>query len=219
MSKYVSRVIFDVASRKDFETRNIEARSVSITTADNEKLEVILSSDTMETLGSDFKVKIDESRSDLEIAVVRNRNVAEEAALEGLDVEIIFPKDMIGDLEFKLNCNELTIKDIECRNMEFGGIVKELTLENVSSKIELDIRADMTIRASDVKGSIEINQISSKSVLEVPSDFSFRSVTEGTGNEIRYEKDGAPSDDFSDRSSETTVELNGRKSILTIRRI
>ena len=51
MSKYVSRVIFDVASRKDFETRNIEARSVSITTADNEKLEVILSSDTMETLG------------------------------------------------------------------------------------------------------------------------------------------------------------------------
>ena len=99
MSKYVSRVIFDVASRKDFETRNIEARSVSITTADNEKLEVILSSDTMETLGSDFKVKIDESRSDLEIAVVRNRNVAEEAAVEGLDVEIIFPKDMIGDLE------------------------------------------------------------------------------------------------------------------------
>ena len=76
-------------------------------------------------------------------------------------------------------------------------------------EFEIDGNDDLSIGASGIEGSLEINLIGSAAELRVPSGYAFRVKNAGRG--CRIEGDFAETPD-----SGNVIELNGKDSTLTI---
>ena len=125
-------------------------------------------------------VKVDANRGKFDISV---ESVS--------SVEIGIPMES-GKVE--LACGEASI---DIRDLKF-------------EEFEIDGSDDLSIEASGIEGSLEINLIGSAAELRVPSGYAFRAKNAGRG--CRIEGDFAETPD-----SGNVIELNGKDSTLTIR--
>ena len=93
----------------------------------------------------------------------------------------------------------------------------ELSVENATvnvkgisfSRIEIDGKGKLLINTDTLSGNIDINMISGEAELVVPEGCGFSTRTEGKNNTISCQIETDP-------ASATTIELNGKNSVLTI---
>ena len=93
----------------------------------------------------------------------------------------------------------------------------ELSVENATvnlrgisfSRIEIDGKGKLLINTDTLSGNIDVNMISGEAELVVPGGASFSTRTEGKNNTISCQVPEDP-------TSVTTIELNGKNSVLTI---
>ena len=213
---YESRTEYDIDGPKRFDMKLGGASKILVTGSDGEKIVVHLGSDDINTLESDFKVKIDDIRGRIDVDVHRKNNMTEAKAKESLIIEVTLPNRYLSHAEFEAHCDELSVKDIISEDMEFTGKVNTISVDAAETVFEVDCNLDMDIRINGFTGALEINQISSTSRVTVPKDYLFRSLVKGISNSISYESDGNSSEDFSNPDAENTIELNGLKSELVI---
>ena len=215
---YESKTEYDIDGNKRFDIKLGGAYSLRVIGSDGEKVLVLLASNDIPTLESDFKVKIDDVRGRIDVDIKRKGNMTEARAKESLVIELLVPNQYVSNLELEANCNELRLNNIACEKVEFDGKVQKVFIDSSESTLEIDCNLDMELSVNNLKGALEINQISSTSRLTVPKEFSFRSVLKGISNSISYECDGDITEDFSDPDSENIIEFNGIKSELVIAR-
>ena len=215
---YESKTEYDIDGNKRFDIKLGGAYSLRVIGSDGEKVLVLLASNDIPTLESDFKVKIDDVRGRIDVDIKRKGNMTEARAKESLIIELLVPNQFASNLELEANCNEFRLNNIVCEKVEFDGKVQKVFIDSAESTLEIDCNLDMELSINNLKGALEINQISSTSRLTVPKEFSFRSVLKGISNSISYECDGDIAEDFSDPDSENIIELNGIKSELVIAR-
>ncbi len=213
---YESRTEYDIDGPKRFDIKLGGASKLLVTGNDGEKIVVHLGSDDINTLESDFKVKIDDIRGRIDVDVHRKNNMTEAKAKESLIIEVTLPNRYLSHAEFEAHCDELSVKDIICEDMEFTGKVNTISVDDTETVFEVDCNLDMDIRISGFTGALEINQISSTSRVTVPKDYIFRSLVKGISNSISYESNNTSVEDFSNPDAESTIELNGLKSELVI---
>ena len=142
--------------------------------------------------------------------------MTEAKAKESLIIEVFIPNQYASHVEVECNCDELRINNVTSERVEFNGKACNMFIDSAESTIEIDCNLDMDIQVSDLKGSLEINQVSSTSKLTVPKNFAFQSVVKGLSNSISYEANGSITEDFSDSNADNVIELNGIKSELVI---
>ncbi|MBQ1735192.1 MAG: helix-turn-helix transcriptional regulator [Lachnospiraceae bacterium] len=215
---YESRTEYDIDGQKRFDMKLGGASKLLVTGNDGEKIVVHLGSDDIDTLESDFKVKIDDNRGRIDVDIHRKNTMTEAKAKESLIIEVSLPNRYLSHAEFEAHCDELSVKDIICEDMEFTGKVSKIYVDATETVFEVDCNLDMDIRIRDFSGALEINQISSTSRVTIPKNYSFRSLVKGISNSVSYESDGNPAEDFSNSDAENTIELNGLKSELVISR-
>ena len=213
---YDSVTEYDIGDNKRFDIKLGRARSIEVTGYDGEKIRIRLASDTIETLQSDFKIKVDDIRGRLDVELNRKRGVAEATARDGLDVTVELPQKYVYHVELKASAGELTVRDLECEDLEFGGKVESVLIDGFSGAMDLNCNLDMKIDCRSLKGSLDINQLSAISRVTVPGDMPVSARSRGIGNSVYFQRSGAAVEDFSQPEAEAVIELNGLKSELFI---
>lgn len=213
---YESRTEYDIDGKKDFDIKLGGAYKVDLNAYNGEKIVVELFSNVYKNIQSDYKVKIDDIRYNIDIELARLNGVSEAIAKESLVVNINIPTQYIGRVEISVNAGTLTVNDIENENIEINGKISEVALKGNKSEIEIDSNLDMQINVISHEGAVEINQLSATSRLMIPENFCFRSAKKGIANTIYYEKYGKKVESFSNDESDNYIELNGIKSELVI---
>ena len=213
---YDSATEYDIGDSKRFDIKLGRARSIEVAGYEGEKIRIRLASDTIETLQSDFKIKVDDIRGRLDVELTRKRGVAEATARDGLDVIVQLPQKYVSHVELKAAAGELIVRDLECEDLEFGGKVEEVLIDGFSGGLDLNCNLDMKIDCRSLNGSLEINQLSALSRVTVPGAMPVCVRSRGIGNSVYFERGGAAAEDFSQPEAGAAIELNGLKSELFV---
>ena len=213
---YESVTEYDINELKQYDMKFGAAKQVVLSGYDGEKICVRLASNTLSTLQSDFKVKIDDTRNRIDVDVIRQKGVTEATAREAVTAFVRIPSAYFKKAELTVNAETVEVYALDCDSMELNIKTRNVILEDVSGKIEIDCNLDMNVECRSIKGEIAINQVSAASRISIPKGTVFTAVTKGVGNSISYEKNGKPTEAFDSPNADNIIELNGMKSELTI---
>lgn len=213
---YESNTEYDMSAIKRIDLHLGGAKQVLLTGSDDEKIFVRLLSHSIETLRQDLKVRIEDKKHWIDIVVERMNQMTQAVAKEGLEIEVTLPNRYLNQVELQANCSELRTANIVCENLEFSGRVERMCIEQLNTVFEVNCNLDMEISCCGLNGALELNQISATSLLNVPDDFTFRTVVKGIGNSVSYGIGDTVAEDFSKPDAEFCIELNGMKSELKI---
>ena len=216
---YESITEYDIDGKKNFDIKLGGARQISISGSNDEKIKLILSSDSLENLKQDFKTKIDDIKGRIDVEVHRAKTVSETSAKNELYIDVILPDKYMSHAEIDASGKDLRLSDIICPDLEFDGRADSILIENHTGRIEINCNLDMKIEAASINGSIEINQVKATSRISIPREQEFRMVVKGIGTSVLYEENGKQTEDFSSPNSENIIALNGIKSELIIERV
>ena len=213
---YESVTEYDIDNTKRYDMNLGGANTLVLSGYDGEKIRVRLASDTLATLQSDFKVKIDDGKNHIDVDISRKNGMTEAEAKEQVMIFVQLPNRYIDRIEASINAGKIEVKNLNCENLELETKTQNVVLDGFVGAFEIDCNLDMNIVCKSLNGSVEINQISATSRICVPENADFTAVKKGIGTSISYEKDGKKTDDFSTPDSENVIELNGMKSELVI---
>lgn len=213
---YESVTEYDIDEPKRYDMKFGGAKQFLLSGYEGEKIRVRLASNTLSTLQSDFKVKIDDIRKRIDVDVTRRNGVSEALAKEAVSIFVQIPSPYIGKIECAVNVETVEIRSLECDSIELDVKTPNIILEDVSGTLEIDCNLDMEVVCHSLKGEVAINQVSATSKIHIPEDTVFTAVTKGVGTSISYEKDGRQAERFDTPDAENIIELNGIKSELVI---
>lgn len=213
---YESVTEYDIDNIKRYDMNLGGANTLVLSGYDGEKIRVRLASNTLATLQSDFKVKIDDGKNHIDVEISRKNGMTEAEAKEQVMIFVQIPNQYIDRIEASINAGKVEVKNLNCENLELETKTNNVVLDDFVGTLEIDCNLDMNIVCNSLSGSVEINQISATSRICVPENAEFTAVKKGIGTSISYEKDGKKTDGFSIEGAENVIELNGMKSELVI---
>lgn len=213
---YESITEYDIDSQKDYDIKLGGVAKVIVSGYGGEKINVRLASNTIPTIQNDFKVKIDDIKKRIDVDLSRFNGMTESNAKKGLYIFVLIPQKYVNKVDFTVNSKYLELVNLECQDFELNGKVSEIIVDGIVGVVELNCSMDMQINCKSIKGSIEINQISATSRINVPANMPFRVVKKGIATSITYEKNGKITEGFSNKDADNIIEFNGIKSELVI---
>lgn len=213
---YESITEYDIDGPKRYDMKFGGAKQFVLSGYDGEKIRIRLVSDTMPSIQSDFKVKIDDIKGRIDVDVNRKNGVTEAAAKEGIAVFVQIPSPYVGKIEAAVNAETVRLHSLECDNIELDVKAKNVTLNDVVGTVEINCNLDMDVICNSLNGEISINQVSATSKIRIPDGTPFTAVTKGIGTSITFEKNGKQAERFDMPDSDNIIELNGIKSELVI---
>lgn len=213
---YESVTEYDIDNIKRYDMNLGGANTLVLSGYEGKKIRVRLASNTLATLQSDFKVKIDDSKNHIDIDISRKNGMTEANAKEQVMIFVQLPSQYIDRIEASINAGGVEVKNLNCENLELETKTHNVIIDGFVGTLEIDCNLDMDIVCNTLNGSVEVNQISATSRITVPENAEFTAVKKGIGTSISYEMDGKKAEDFSAADSENVIELNGMKSELVI---
>ena len=207
---------YDIAELKHYDMKLGGAKKLCISGYNGEKIHIRLASNTLTTLQSDFKIKIDDVKKRIDIDLHRKKDITEANAKEALSIFIQMPLSYIGRIECAINADEIVLKDLDCKHIELDVKSSNIYLQEVKGTVEINSNLDMNIECKSLNGAVAINQISATSRITIPDNVEFMTIKKGIKTTLSFEKDGIPSKAFSMQKADNVIELNGIKSELVI---
>ncbi|MFR1309710.1 MAG: helix-turn-helix transcriptional regulator [Gallintestinimicrobium sp.] len=154
---------YDIDEPKRFDMKFGGAKQFVLTGCGSEKIRVRLASNTLSTLQSDFKVKIDDIRKRIDVDVNRRNGVSEATAKEDVSIFVQIPTPYIGKIECAVNAETVEIRSLECESVELDIKTPHIVLEDVSGTVEINCNLDMEVVCHSLNGEVDINQVSATS--------------------------------------------------------
>lgn len=207
---------YDIDGAKRFDMKFGGAKLLSISGWSGEKIRVRLASNTISTLQSDFKVKIDDIKRRIDVDLNRRNGASETQAKEFVFIFVQIPASFAAKIECAASAKSVELRSLSCESIELDVKTANILIEDVFGTVEINCNLDMNIDCKNINGEIDVNQINSTSKIRIPKETKFTAVKKGLATRILYEKDGKPSEKFDTPDSENIIELNGIKSELVI---
>jgi len=213
---YESVTEYDIDRANHFDIRTPGALEVSVTATEDEKLRVRLASNVLSSLAQDYKIKLDEHRTRLDVNIRREGEGSGAEGKEALAIHISVPARYCNDVELSAVADVLRLSGLACP-FELDGKARSVYMQDVKGIVALNCNSDMLIYADGLPAAIEVNQINATSVVHVPVDAKYVTKTKGKSNRIRYAAGGKMIEDLSDADAENRIELAGMNAELLIR--
>ena len=211
-----SETSFDIDRTMHFDMQIGAARSLTVCTGDEEKLHVELASESLENIGSLFKVKLDENRGKLDVECIKKNGVSRYEAADALSVTITLPKGLTSNCEIAASVRELTLVHLALDRLEYDGDAQSVTVSDCCGSVELTSRAGYDITADSIRGSLDVNQWKSGSIVHIPEDADFRVQNKGRGCRVYFQKNGEAAENGGRESSENLLSISGIQSELIV---
>ena len=109
---FESETVYDIDTGKHFDINLGGARKITLKTGIDEKIRIRLSSETLEKIGSLFKIKLDEKRAKLDVELINKKGVSRFETQESVDIELLLPEKFTEHCEVSASVKELFIEDL-----------------------------------------------------------------------------------------------------------
>ena len=208
---YESITEYDIDEPKHYDLNLGGAQYVLLSGYEGEKIRIHLASNTYASLQTDYKIKLDDTKNRLDIDIKRLNNVTEAISKEQLNIFVYIPSHYMNHVECNVHSEQLEVKSLHCDDIELDIRAPYIVLEDVSGHIEIDGHLDMTIDCNQVEGRLDINSVNSTSILSIPQETIFKTISRGIGTSIQCENV------IPQEEADNIIELNGIKSELIIK--
>lgn len=212
---FVTETVYDVDRDKHFDIHVGSARTLSLRSGEEEKIRVRMYSESIEEIGSIFKVTLDEHKNRLDVDCVLKDSLSRYEAEDDLDITIIFPERYSEECEINASVKVLSISDLHFDHLEYDGDATETFIENSSGRMDFTGKTDYEFTVDRVEGILEIRQWFAKSVLHIREDRCPRVEKEGRFTRLYFMRDGEQTE-FQRPESEDKILITGTKSELVV---
>ena len=137
---YESVTEYDIDNIKRYDMNLGGANTLVLSGYEGEKIRVRLASNTLATLQSDFKVKIDDSKNHIDIDISRKNGMTEANAKEQVMIFVQLPSQYIDRIEASINAGGVEVKNLNCENLELETKTHNVIIDGFVGTLEIEIR-------------------------------------------------------------------------------
>lgn len=213
---YHSETIYDVDCSKHFDIHLGSAKTITICSGTDEKLHIDLASETLENIGSLFKIKLNENRDKLDVECAKKKGISKFEITDTLYVTITLPINYTKHCELEASAKELRLVNLVLERLEYDGDAENVTVINCSGSLEFTAKTDYDITVDAIHGWLDLNQWNATSIVHIPEASDFRLLNKGRNCSIFCQKDGESCEPYDNPDSENTLSISGIKSELII---
>ena len=215
-SVYVSETIYDIDCEKHFDINIGSAATIMLSSGDDEKLHVKLSSETLENIGSMFKIKLDDKKNKLDVICDNKNKLSRYEAEESLTVEIILPNKYSDHCEIAAGVKLLAIKNLHLNRLEYDGDAEQVLISDSSGSLEFTAKTDYEITVDKITGRLDLNQWKAKAILHIPEENMVSVINKGRKCNIYYVKEGKAAECGNVADCENEISVSGVFSELVV---
>ncbi len=147
---------------------------------------------------------------------IKKDGVSRYESADALSVIITLPKALTVHCEMAASVKELRMTNLTLDCLEYDGDAQSVTVTDCCGSIELTSRTDYDITVDGIRGSLDVNQWKSGSVVHIPDDADFSVRNKGRGCQVFFRKNGEAVEKGGRESSENTLSLSGVQSELIV---
>lgn len=213
---FESETVYDIDTGKHFDINLGGARKITLKTGIDEKIRIRLSSETLEKIGSLFKIKLDEKRAKLDVELINKKGVSRFETQESVDIELLLPEKFTEHCEVSASVKELIIEDLRLNRLEYDGDAEKVYICDTEGSLEFTSKTDYDIRISGNCTKLDVNQFKAKTVvcLENAEDYKFEN--NGRKCKLITRKNGEIVEWTSNDSAHNTISISGIFSELIV---
>ncbi len=209
---FKSNFEYDIDILKDYDIDFGGSRKIYLLNHDSEKLKISICSNTIDNLEELFKIKIDDVKRKIDILIKRNKALSETQAKKDIVIYVYVPRSLSSHIELNGNAVALEVSDVTIKHIEYGGHLESALLKGIDTHFEMDVNGDISVICNSCRGKLDINQISSTSILKLENCENISLLNKGRGTRIIAKEKYL--NIITDPS--LIIELNGMKSELTV---
>ena len=213
---YTSETIYDIDCEKHFDVNIGSAAAIMLSSGDDEKLHVKLSSETLENIGSMFKIKLDDKKNKLDVVCLNKNKLSRYEAEEALTVEIILPNKYTDHCEIEASVKLLVINNLHLKRFEYDGDAEQVLISDSSGSLEFTAKTDYEITVDKIAGRLDINQWKAKAVIHIPEENMVNVINKGRKCNVYYVKEGKAAECENVADSENEISISGIFSELVV---
>lgn len=109
---FESETIYDIDTEKHFDINLGDVRKMNIRTGVDEKIHIVLSSESLAEIDSLFKIKLDENCNRLNVELINKKDVSRFEAQENVDITLLLPEKFTEHTEVIASVKELCIEEV-----------------------------------------------------------------------------------------------------------
>lgn len=215
-SVYTSETVYDIDCEKHFDINIGTASSIILSSGADEKLHVMLSSETIEDLDKMFKVKLDDTKNRLDVDCFNKHKMSRYEAEDSLTITIVLPDKYADHCEIEASVRLLVIKDLHLRRLEYDGDAEQVIISNSGGSLEFTSKTDYDITVDKITGRLDIKQWKSKAMVHIPEQNMTSVINKGRKCDVYYVKDGNRIDYENSVEGENEICVSGISSELTV---
>ena len=213
---YTSETIYDIDCEKHFDVNIGAAATIILSSGTDEKLHIKLSSETIENLGTMFKIKLDEKKNKLDVNCLNKNKLSRYEMEDSLRVEIVLPKKYSDHCEIAASVKILVIKDLHLRRLEYDGDAEQVLISDSSGSLEFTAKTDYDITIDKITGTLDINQWKAKTIVHLPEDNIVNVINKGRKCDVYYKKEDTVIEYENLADSENELSVSGILSELIV---
>ena len=213
---YESETVYDIDCDKHFDIHMGSARTIYISSGNDEKIHIKLESETLENLGSIYKIKLDEKKNKIDLDCLQKKGISRYEAEESVDVRILLPKDYTHHCELEAATKELYLEDLNLERLEYDGEASRIFVKNTVGSLEFTGKTDYDITIEGTCTQLDVNQWHAKSVIHVPSLENYSILNKGRKCGVYYQKNGELCQKPLESKGEHTLSISGILSELIL---
>ena len=176
---YESETVYDIDEVKRFDINLGSARTVTVKSGSDEKLHVCLSSETMENIGSLYKVKLDENKGRLDVELANKKGISRFEVQESVDITVLLPEGYTDHAEITAAARELRLEDLRLERLEYDGDAGKVFIRDTEGSVELTAKTDYEIFVSGNCARLDVNQFKAKTVVHLENADNYRFANKG----------------------------------------
>ena len=213
---FESETIYDIDTQKHFDINLGGARTVTLKTGSDEKIHIVLSSDTLAEIGSIFKIKLDEKKNKLDVELVNQKGVSRFEAQESVYITLLLPEKFTEHTEVSASVKELFLEDLRLSRLEYDGDAEKIYIRDTETSIELTSKTDYDIFISGNCTKLDVNQFKAKAVVHLENADNYKLLNNGRRCKLIIRKNGETVELSQNENAENTISVSGLFSELIV---
>ena len=211
-----SETVYDIDAGKHFDINLGGARKIVIKTGADEKIHIVLSSESLSEIDSLFKVRLDEKHSRLDVELANKKGVSRFEAQEKLDITLTLPEKFTEHTEVNASVKELYIEDLRLSRLEYDGDAEKIFIRDTEGSLEFTAKTDFEIFISGNCTKLDVNQFKAKSIVHLENTDDYKFINKGRKCKIFTRKNGEMVEVEEKETAENVISTSGIFSELIV---
>lgn len=213
---FESETVYDIDIQKHFDINIGGARTITLKTGADEKIHILLFSETLSELGSLFKVKLDEKKNKLDVELINKKGVSRFEAQESVDITLLLPERFTEHTEVSASVKELYLEDLRLRRLEYDGDAEKVYIRDTDGSLEFTSKTDYEIFVSGNCTNLDVNQFKAKTVVNLKNADNYKLLNNGRKCTLITRKNGETVEFSVNENAENTISISGLFSELIV---